>query len=411
MLSEGSSRLGLGSRLDRTTAFAARLRRAGLVPVGRTTASELGLWPTTETILHGATSSPWSSRHSAGGSSGGSAAIVGAGAVPIAHANDGGGSIRVPAACCGVVGLKPSRGRISAGPQGGDPILGWATELAVTRSVRDTAAVLDIAAGNEPGDPFTIPGPSGSFAAEVGRPPGRLRVGVTATPWSGLPTDPERLAVVERVGRVLAEAGCSVVEVASPLDWEAFLELEAVIWAATHAQGVVALAASMERTIDATTLEPHSLALYEAGRRISAVDLLEAIEASNGIARSVGALFGTIDLLVTPTLPAAPVELGWFGRQPVTDARAITSSWARHETFTAPFNLTGQPAISLPLALDAEGLPIGVQLVARHADEATLLRAASLLESALPWADRIPPVHASRERIELPPAGRGSFSE
>jgi amidase len=315
---------------------------------------------------------------------------------PIAHANDGGGSIRVPAACCGVVGLKPSRGRISAAPDGGDPILGWATELAVTRSVRDTALVLDIAAGPEPGDPFAIPGPAGSFAAELGQPLGPLRIGFTAVPWSGLPTDPSRVEAVERVARVLADAGCAVAEAAAPLDWEAFLDLEAVIWAATHAQGVIGLAALMGRAIDDSTLEPHSLALYEQGRMISASELLDAIDAGNGVARSIGALFETIDVLITPTLPGPPVELGWFGRQSIADARALTGSWARHETFTSPFNLTGQPAVSLPLALDDDGLPIGIQLVGRNADEATLLRVASHLEAALPWADRIPPIHVSR---------------
>jgi len=398
--SEWGSRLAAGSIADHDSELMRRFRAAGLVLVGRTAASELGLLPVTETALNGPTCSPWSAAHSSGGSSGGAAAAVGAGIVPIAHANDGGGSIRVPAACCGVVGLKPSRGRVSAAPDAGDPILGWAVEFAVTRTVRDTAALLDAVAGSSPGDPYVIASHGRPFLDEVGVPPGGLRIAVCAKSWSHIPVDPENAAAATASGELLAALGHDVTEASPDLDWDAFLAVETPVWAATTAHGVRSLAAASGREPGEDTLEPITLALYERGLRLSAGELLDAIDGMNAIGRRVARLFEDVDVLLTPTLPGPPLPIGAFRVLPGETATEIAAGWERHETFTSLFNLTGQPAISLPLHQHANGLPLGIQLVGRFGGEATLIRLAAQLEEALPWRDRLPPIHVTRRPEE-----------
>jgi amidase len=393
--SEWGSRLAAGSTADHDSELMRRFRAAGLVLVGRSAASELGLLPVTETALNGTTCSPWSASHSAGGSSGGAAAAVAAGIVPVAHANDGGGSIRVPAACCGVVGLKPSRGRVSAAPDAGDPILGWAVEFAVTRTVRDTAALLDAVAGSSPGDPYVIASHGRPFLDEVGAPPGVLRVAVCAESWSRIPVDPENAAAAAASGELLAELGHDVTEASPDLDWDAFLAVETPVWAATGAHGVQALAAAAGREPSGDTLEPITLALYEHGLRVTAGELLDAIDGMNAISRRVARLFEDVDVLLTPTLPGPPLPIGAFRARPGESTAEIAAGWERHETFTSLFNLTGQPAISLPLHHHASGLPLGIQLVGRFGAEATLIRLAAQLEEALPWRDRLPPIHVT----------------
>jgi amidase len=396
--SEWGSRLAAGLVADHDTELQRRFRAAGLALVGRSAASELGLLPVTETALNGRTCTPWSPSHSAGGSSGGAAAAVAAGIVPLAHANDGGGSIRVPAACCGVVGLKPTRGRVSAAPDAGVPVLGWAVELGVTRTVRDTAALLDAVAGPTPGDPYASAAASQSCLDLLSQPLGRVRIGICSTSWSEVPVAAENAAAAGATGDLLASLGHSVVDAAPDVRWDAFLAVEAPIWAACHAHGVQHLAAATGRTPSDETLEPLSLAFYEHGLRVETAELLDAIDGMNLISRRVAALFEEIDVLVMPTLPALPLELGAFDGAPDSSAAEIVAGWARHESFTSLWNLTGQPAISLPLHEHADGLPLGIQLVGRLGDEATLLRLAAQLEDALPWHHRRPPDHVTDAR-------------
>jgi amidase len=391
--SEWGSRLAAGLIADHDTELMRRFRAAGLALVGRSAASELGLLPVTETALNGPTCTPWSPAHSAGGSSGGAASAVAAGIVPVAHANDGGGSIRVPAACCGVVGLKPTRGRVSAAPDAGAPVLGWAGELGVTRTLRDTAALLDAVAGPAPGDPDRLARPSEPYLDTLAQPLGRLRIGICATSWSHVAVAAENAAAAGATGDLLAGLGHTVLEAMPDVHWEAFLAVEAPIWAASHAHGVKLLSAATGRAPSADTLEPRSLALYEHGLRVDTWELLGALEGMNAISRRVAPLFEELDVLVTPTLPGPPLELGAYGAPPGPTAVEIVADWARHESFTSLWNLTGQPAISLPLHEHASGLPLGIQLVGRFGEEATLLRLASQLEEALPWRQRRPPIH------------------
>ncbi len=394
--SERGSRFAAGLVAEIDTELTRRFRAAGLVLVGRSAASELGLLPVTETALNGPTCTPWSAEHSAGGSSGGAAAAVAAGIVPVAHANDGGGSIRVPAACCGVVGLKPSRGRVSAAPYESDPIFGWAVELGVTRTVRDAAALLDAVAGTAPGDPYEVAPPAGSFLEHATGDPARLRVGVCTASWTNVPIDPENAAAAAATGALLEALGHDVVERSPQVDWEMFLAVEVTIWTAVLAHRVDGLAAATGRVPDAGNLEPTSLLVLEHGRTVTAPQLLDALDGMNGVARRVAPLFEEVDVLVTPTLPGPPLELGAFSSRSFGSAAEVVAEWARHESFTSLFNLTGQPAISIPLHEHAGGLPLGIQLVGRVGGEGTLLALAAQLEDARPWRDRVPSIHVSR---------------
>jgi amidase len=393
--SELGSRLTLGRVAEADTRLGARFRDAGLVTVGRTSVPEFGLMPTTESVLYGRTCSPWSVEHSAGGSSGGAAAAVAAGIVPIAHANDGGGSIRVPAACCGVVGLKPSRGRVSWAPAA-EPVFGWAVELVVSRTIRDTAAALDLAAGPAPGDPVLIQQPTRSFLEEIGQSPGHLRIAVCTAPWSGQTPHPELVEAVHETASTLADMGHEVVEATPEFSWEEFLEAEVPLWAAATAHDVDSLAAASGRAPGPENLEPATMALVRQGRRVTASDVLAATERCNSVARSIGRFFTDVDLLVTSTLPGVPSSLGAFDVDADLPARELAELWARHETFTSVFNMTGQPALSLPLHQSEKGLPIGIQLVARIASEAVLIRVGSALEEAYGWSSRQPPIHIAR---------------
>jgi amidase len=391
---ENGSRLTAGWIEPLQAEATRRLRRAGMVPVGRTTTSEFGILGSTETLACGPTCSPWSAERIAGGSSGGAAAAVGAGIVPIATASDGGGSIRIPASACGTVGLKPSRGRVSWGPGGGAPLLGWAVKFVCTRSVRDTAAALDVLAGPLAGDPSIAPPPLRPFAAEVGADPGRLRVAVTRRGWSGRPVDPEVAAACDATAGMLSELGHDVQEADPGLDWEPFLGAMTAVWSADTAHTIDAMAAATGRVPGPDTLEGATLAMLEHGRLVTAQQLLRAQDTVNALSRQMGAFFAQHDVLLTPTLGTLPWRLGVY--EPLTPLapRELFDTWSEQECFLPAFNATGQPAISLPLHQSSDGLPIGMQLVGRFGDEAGLLRVAAQLEAAHPWADRLPPIHA-----------------
>ena len=392
---EVGSRLAQGMRGAATTGLAQLQDRAGLVSLGRTTTPEFGFSVTTESALCGATRNPWRPEHSAGGSSGGAAAAVASGMVPVAHANDGGGSIRIPAACCGLVGLKPTRGRVSPGPNRASVLFGLGIEHAVMRTVRDCAALLDATHGPLPGDAFVISPPDRPFAQEVGAPAEPLRIAVAAEAWSGVTVDAQVVEAVRRVARLCEALGHHVEERAPEIDSERFDEANLNLWAASTAFAVQRIAAATGRIPDSDTLEPQTLACFEHGRRLSAADLYAAEDTINRVSRQTAELFSEWDVLLTPTIARRTALIGAFSE---TAARSSARAWSdaifAYAPFTALFNATGQPAISLPLAEDDGGLPIGVQFVARFGDEALLFRLASSLEEAAPWAARHPRVWA-----------------
>ena len=373
--------------------FVDRLLAAGFVPIGKTNTPELGLAVTTEPLSYGATRNPWNLDHSAGGSSGGSAAAVSAGLVSIAHASDGGGSIRIPASACGLVGLKPSRGRVSLGPEYGSYWHGFVTNHVVTRSVRDTAAALDVVAGMEPGDPYTAPPPEQPFSAAARRPPGRLRIGLMMkAPGEANGLDPECVEAVGRTGRALESLGHTVEEAyPQPLDQveerNGHFTTVIVSWTAA---AVASWEARIGQTIPEGGLEPLTANLALIGQTVSAADYLATIRWCERFTRDMAAWWAEgFDLLVTPTLGTPPAPLGTL-TAPDGDLTPVVEALDRYSPFSAPFNMTGQPAVSLPLHQTEDGLPVGVQCIAPYAREDLLIQIGAQLENALPWADRRP---------------------
>lgn len=370
----------------------ARHKRAGLVVVGKTNTPELGILPTCEPRLFGATRNPWDLGRTPGGSSGGSAAAVAAGLVPMAHANDGGGSIRIPAACCGVFGLKPTRGRNPCGPHYGDGYVGLIAEHAVTRSVRDSAALLDATAGPDLGDPYWAPPPARSFLAEVGADPGRLRIAFTTVAATGEPVHPDCVAAAQAAARLAIDLGHEVAEDAPSIDGEALTPAFITLWSAGCAWAIDDWARRTGRVPSPEHFEPLTWLLIEMGRRRSASDLLLAVQDLQRISRGIARFFAAYDVWLTPTLATPPPPLGSFEKadDPLHGLRQA----ALFVPFTPIANVTGQPAMSTPLYWTAEGLPIGSHWIARFGDEATLFRLAAQLEAARPWGSRRPPVSA-----------------
>ena len=379
-----------------TDYLARRFLDAGFVCCGRTNTPELGLVPTTEPVAYGATHNPWKLDRTPGGSSGGSAAAVAAGLVPVAHGNDGGGSIRIPASCCGLVGLKPSRGRSSLGPRAGHLTNFLAVELMLTRSVRDTASVLDVVREPFPGDTVLAPGPTRPYRDEVGVDPGLLRIGLLSTnPLGTGDVHPDCVAAVDDAGRLLESLGHRV-EVSHPaaaVDLELIAQFGAV-WSAGVGAFLDDFSALVGVPIEPDDVEPLTAALAEAGRSVTAAQYLLAVQAMEQATRQVAGWWADgFDLLLTPTLAEPPLPLGTLDAPPDDPMFPFMRS-AQFVAFTPAFNITGQPSISLPLFWSDEGLPIGSQLVAAYGREDVLIRVASQLEAARPWADRHPPVHA-----------------
>lgn len=372
------------------TELVARLKRAGFVVVGKTNTPELGILPTTEPQRFGATRNPWDPTRTPGGSSGGSAAAVAAGMVPAAHANDGGGSIRIPAACCGLFGLKPTRARNPLGPLLGDIMGGLVVEHAVTRTVRDSAAILDATHGADPGAPYWAPPPTRSFLDEVGAEPGRLRIAMTTATITGTPVHPDCLAAVHDAAKLCEGLGHEVVEAEPPLDGELTMQTFLAVWAAGNANAVDGVARLVGRTPSPELFEPLTWALAEWGRTVSAPDYLGAIAYLQMLSRGMAQFLSQFDVWLTPVTAEPPVPLGTFDSPP-DDPLAGLMRAAAFVPFTGICNATGQPAMSVPLYWNAEGLPIGAHFAGRFGDEATLFRLAAQLEAARPWAHRRPP--------------------
>ena len=372
---------------DHDSYLMARFKQAGLVAFGKTNVPEFGLVPTTEGKLYGPAHNPWNLAHSTGGSSGGSAAAVAAGIVPLAHGNDGGGSIRIPASCCGLVGLKPSRGRVSAGPDMGEAVDGLATDFVLSRSVRDTAAALDVAAGTEPGDPYCATPAPPSYLQASKQKTRRLRIGFATKKPDGRPLHADCIAAVQHAAKLCADLGHEVDEASPDLDQELLLPRFMAIWCANLAAVIDFIAQLTGQTPSLDNLEGLTLGLYEAGKRVSASEYVQAKMVLNQAARGAAKFHQSRDLWLTATLGAPPLKLGVLDMEE-RDPQKAFAPLIDYVPFTALQNVTGQPAINLPLFWNEAGLPIGVQFVAPFGDELTLLQLATQLEQAEPWFGR-----------------------
>jgi amidase len=378
-----------GYRSPADTALGQRFRAAGLITLGKTNVPEFGPQPTTQPLAFGPTHNPWDLRRTPGGSSGGSSAAVAAGLVPAAHANDGGGSIRLPAGWCGLVGLKPSRGRTA-------PPTRWVVrtpvEHVVARSVRDAATVLDAVHGNEPGDLYVLAPPARPYATEVGADPGRLRIGLlTRAPYGDVHA--ECVAAAEAAARLLGSLGHTLEPAWPPaLFDEQMPRRTQALWSVGSAKDLLDLAEMLGRPVTADDVEPYTWATAEYAKRFSGADYLLASEAQQEYAARVARWWTTgYDLLLTPTATEPPPLLEELSPDPARPLR-IGRRFGRIAAFTMPWNITGQPAISLPLHWTRDGLPVGVQLVADLGREDLLVRVAAQLEQAAPWAGRRPGV-------------------
>ncbi len=388
-----------GFRSPVDTFLAERFRNAGLITIGKTNTPELGILPTTEPDAYGATHNPWDTSRTPGGSSGGSGAAVASGMVPMAHANDGGGSIRIPASNNGLVGLKPTRQRISEGPLVGDNLSGLTCELVVSRSVRDTARILEAVHGGAPGDPYAAPAPLRPYTDELSDESAGLRIGQMTAPAVPSEVDPDCVRAVEVAAELLEGLGHELTG-ASPMDavgedvgvdiQDSFLTR----WAAGQAAIIGQLEMLLGREIGAGDVEPLTWTLVEIGRERDAGRYLRDVALHQGMSRMIAQWFAAgHDLLLTPTMAEVAPKLGSFDDSGPDPMEAFTRAFPSG-AFTALFNVTGQPAISLPLHWTDEGVPVGAQLVAPFGREDLLIRVAAQLERAAPWGDRRPGVFA-----------------
>jgi len=374
---------------DHDNELVVRLKRAGLIIIGKTNTPELGILPTTEPRLFGPCRNPWNIHRTAGGSSGGAAAAVAARFVPMAHGNDGGGSIRIPASCCGLFGLKPTRARNPLGPDFGDIFSGLIIDHAITLSVRDSASLLDATSGPADGDPYWAPPPARPFLQEVGTDPGRLRIGFTTQHPTGLKVHDDCVLAVKDAVSLCADLGHELVETSPEINGELVRQAFMVIWSAGCAWIINALGLATSRSPMPEQFEPLTWALYEMGRQQSASSYLLSLTFLQRVARDIALFFQKVDVWLTPTLAEPPVVLGTFDSTPEKPLQGLRRAEA-FVPFTPICNATGLPAMSVPLYWNGEGLPVGVHFIGRFGDEATLFRLAGQLESARPWIGRRP---------------------
>ena len=368
-----------------------RYRDAGVVPIGKTNTPEYGITGTTESAALGPCRNPWNPNHIAGGSSGGAASAVAAGIVPIAHASDGLGSIRIPAACCGLVGLKVTRDRNPNMPDGFDYALGNVVDNVVTRTVRDSAAMLDATGFPEPGSPYPAPPKERPYMEEIERSPGKLRIAWSSETPSGRPIEPEIQAALERTAALLKGLGHEVIEKGLGIDYRALFASRGPAAAANFAAGMARLIELVGHEPEPDELEPLTWASLKAGRRQTGADVMRSLQETRMLNRNTLAFFEDIDVYLTPVLGTPVPEIGFI--DPVNlEPREVNRRQGRTFPFTPPFNFSGQPSLSLPLEVDAAGLPIGMMFTGRFADEATLFRLAAQLEKEAPWKGRRPQV-------------------
>lgn len=368
-----------------------RFRQAGLVFVGKTNAPEFGILPTTEGAFYGAARNPWNLEYSTGGSSGGAAAAVATGMVPAAHGNDGGGSIRIPASCCGLVGLKPTRARNSLAPDFGELLSGLLDEHVLTRTVRDSAAILDATHGVVPGDPYRAPTMHGSFLQQLSIEPGRLRIAFSRVDLAGRPLHADCIAAVEHTAKLLLSLGHEVEEASPQIDQPSFVDAFSALWFSGIAFAVELMTLQLGRGPLPGELEGFTHGVHQRGLGMSAVDYQMSELVLQQAGREMARFHQTYDCWLTPTLAAPPLRNGVVDVQQ-TDVDKVYSPLLDYSPFTAIHNASGQPAISLPLHWNAQGLPIGLMLSAGVGEEALLLRLAGQLEQAQPWKDRRPPL-------------------
>lgn len=379
---------------DHDSELVVRQKSAGLITIGKTSTPEFGILPTCEPALFGPCRNPWDTGRSTGGSSGGSAAAVAAGVVPMAHANDAGGSIRIPASCCGLFGLKPTRARNPMGPDLGDVFGGFVVEHAVTRSVRDSAALLDATSGPDTGDPYWAPPPPRPFLQEVGADPGRLRIAVITESPAGGQVHSECVAAVRSAAALCERLGHEVVDgVALDFDFNVIVQSFLAVYAAGNAWAVDGNALLAGRQPSPEEFEPLTWALYEMGRQVTAPAYLLAVTALQSASRAIARAFAAFDAVLTPAITEPPPPLGTFDSPPDNPLLGLMRA-AEVVPFTSIGNFTGLPAMSVPLHWSGGGLPIGTMFHGRFGDEATLFRLAAQLEEACPWERRRPGVSA-----------------
>ena len=368
-----------------------RYRQAGVIPLGKTNTPEYGITGTTESAHLGPCRNPWNPDHIAGGSSGGAASAVAAGIVPMAHASDGLGSIRIPAACCGLVGLKVTRDRNPNLPDGFDYAMGNVVDHVVTRTVRDSAAMLDATGYAEPGAPYPQPPKDRPYLEEITRGPGKLRIAWSSETPSGRPIEPEIQAALERTAALLKGLGHEVIEKGLGIDYRALFAARGPSAAANFAAGMARLIDQVGREPEPDELEPLTWATLKVGRRQTGADVMRSMQEIRMLNRTTLAFFEDIDVYLSPVLGTPVPQIGFI--DPVNlEPREVNRRQGRTFPFTPPFNFSGQPSLSLPLEMDAAGLPIGMMFSARYADEATLFRLAAQLEKEAPWKDRRPQV-------------------
>lgn len=392
---EYGSRLFRGQVAVNDSYFGSLVRTSGVNLIGRTNTPEFSMALCADNLLYGATSNPWRHGYSTSGSSGGAAAAVSAGIVPIAHGSDMGGSIRGPAAWCGTIGLQPSRGRVSAGPDEAESGFGMAQSFVMTKSMRDTAAMLDCLSVPQPGDPYVLQRAERPYSTYCDGKGPALRIAYSSAPLMDAPVDPEIAAAVAATAKVLSDLGHHVEEAAPPIDLDAIDRACVHVWYFQFDQWLDDMAASMGRTIGPDTIERASLGFYEFAKRQTADQFFAAQAAFNRFRREIGRFFVDYDIWLSPTTAQVAQPNGKYGMYIDVPPEEFLVHEQRPCQFMIAYNVTGQPALSLPLALHSNGLPIGVQLGARPSEEHLLITLGSQLEQVMPWADRLPPLHAT----------------
>jgi len=374
---------------DHDSELVTRYKGAGFVAFGKSASPEFGITATTESRLYGPTRNPWKTSHSSGGSSGGAAAAVAAGILPVANASDGGGSIRIPASCCGLFGLKPTRARTPMGPDAGEGWAGMSTQHVVSRSVRDSAAALDATHGPAPGDPYAAPPPPRPYLEEVGRDPGKLRIALQTDTFNGAPTHEDCRAAAEHAAQLCRELGHEVTEARFEVDAQEFGEATGAVISSNLRSTVMDRAAQLGRALEPDDIEPMTYAMVMNAENVSGETYARSVRTIHRVGREFAAFARDFDIWLTPTMATPPLPLGVIGLD-MKDPAATIAGLDRSIGFTQLFNATGSPAASVPLYWNADGLPVGAQLVGRFGEDGALLCLAAQLEQAQPWFDRRP---------------------
>lgn len=394
---EFGSRLAQGYVCDGDTYLADMFRTAGLNIIGRSNAPEYSIATSTENLLYGNTSTPWREGYSAGGSSGGAAAAVAAGVVPLAHGSDIGGSLRIPASWCGCIGLKPSRGRVSSGPQVDEGGFGLNMNFAQTRTMRDTAALLDCLSVPQAGDPFRILAPDEGFIPWLTSKPEKLRIAWTTAPTMDAPVDAEVAAAVEATARQLEDMGHLVEQADLVFDQEAASRMMCAIWFFGFHKTLDKIGSKVGRVPGPDNLEPVTWEIYKRARDMDPYEFLDGLAWINQARREIGRFFARYDVLLSPATAQVSQPHGLYGLNlPGVSPEDYMVLADEPVQFAFPYNVAGTPAISLPLAMHSNGLPIGVQLGVGPAREHVLIALGAALEQAMPWADRVPPLHVTK---------------